>query len=287
MTLENNAILHTAIDAAPHSLLRAALQWHLDEGMDELLAAEPVDRTQIAEQVMPQMDTAKPASPFAHAETAAPAAPAAKPLLGASQARAESKALAEKATTLEELREAIEGFDGLAIKNTASHLVFSDGNVDAPIMIIGEAPGADDDRQGKAFVGPSGQLLDQMLKWIGLDRHHEEAAKSVYLSNILNWRPPGNRTPTEGEIEVALPFIEKHIELAKPKILILCDGVAAKSLLQSDVSISRLRGKWHDYNGIPAIATYHPSYLLNTPAQKQKVWRDMLMVKEKIRELGL
>ena len=160
-------------------------------------------------------------------------------------------------------------------------------------MLVGEAPGADEDRQGKPFVGASGQLLDRILACIGLDRTQEDPLSSVYISNILNWRPPGNRTPNPAEIAVSLPFIERHIQLVKPKILILCGGVSAKALLGRDESISRLRKGWHDYRPqtaqlqnadaqpIPAIATYHPAYLLRTPAQKRAVWADMLSVQEK------
>jgi uracil-DNA glycosylase family 4 len=150
-------------------------------------------------------------------------------------------------------------------------------------MLVGEAPGADEDRQGLPFVGVSGQLLDKILACIDLSRTAEDPAKAVYISNILNWRPPGNRTPSDSEVAISLPFIRRHIELVRPKCLILCGGVSAKALLGSGDSISRLRGKFHDVMGIPAIATYHPSYLLRTPAQKRAVWADMLMLKEKMR----
>lgn len=165
-------------------------------------------------------------------------------------------------------------------------------------MLVGEAPGADEDRLGKPFVGASGQLLDRIMKYIDLDRGESDPQKAIYISNILNWRPPGNRTPNPAEIEVSLPFIEKHIALIKPKILILCGGVAAKALLGRTEGISRLRKTWHDYKpqtkglnvddpAIPAIATYHPAYLLRTPVQKKAVWADMLSIDQKRKELGL
>jgi DNA polymerase len=218
--------------------------------------------------------------------------------LGASEARTESVKLALAAQTLDDLRAAIAAFDGIGLKDTATNLVFSDGNPDAPIMLIGEAPGADEDRLGKPFVGASGQLLDKILKTAGLDRAGEDALHSIYISNILNWRPPGNRTPAPAEIEVSLPFIERHIQLVKPKMLILAGAVSAQALLNTTDSISKLRGRWIDYtprtpelrneaSSIPVLATYHPAYLLRTPAQKRSVWADMLLILEKRCELGL
>jgi DNA polymerase len=223
----------------------------------------------------------------------AQAAPSSSPLLGASEARQEAARLAAQAGSLDELREAIAAFEGIALKRTATQMVFADGKPGAPVMVIGEAPGADEDRQGLPFMGMSGQLLDEILKCIGLSRHAEDPRKAVYISNILNWRPPGNRTPAPGEIEASLPFIERHIALAAPKALIFAGGVPAKALLSRTEGISRLRQTWHDYNcltpeiaqgtqTIPALATYHPSYLLSTPGQKRAVWADMLMLSKKL-----
>lgn len=188
----------------------------------------------------------------------------------------EAKKIAGKCKTLDDLKTAIQKFDGLSLKKTATQIVFADGKADAKIMVIGEAPGGDEDRQGVPFVGAHGQLLDKILACINLSRTH-----NVYISNILNWRPPGNRTPTKEEMEIAAPFILKHIDLIKPDYLILCGGVAAQTILKSKDSISRLRGKIHDLdNGIKAIATYHPLSLLQTPLQKKKVWDDMLMLQD-------
>ncbi|MEM7618535.1 MAG: uracil-DNA glycosylase, partial [Pseudomonadota bacterium] len=214
-------------------------------------------------------------------------------VIGAAEAMVESKKLAAACTNLDELKQAIANFDGLSVKKTATNMVFSDGNPKADIMLIGEAPGADEDAQGKPFVGASGQLLDKILASIGLARDSKEIDKAVYISNILNWRPPGNRTPTAQEIEISLPFIEKHIELVSPKYLILCGAVPGKSLLNQKASISKLRGKFHEYQAISiqntaqertilALATYHPAYLLRTPAQKRAVWADMLMLKSEL-----
>lgn len=273
----------------PHDIAaRAALEFYTDHGVDVAVNDDPVDRMK---------DDAKPPMPeIVKTSVAPPAAESAAPLLGKNDARIEAAKLAQGAGTLEELCEAIAAFDGIAIKKTATNLVFSDGNPKAPIMLIGEAPGADEDRQGKPFVGVSGQLLDKIIACIGLDRTEEDPNKSIYISNILNWRPPGNRTPSPAEIEVSLPFIERHIQLIQPKLLIFCGGVAAKSLLASDASVSKLRKIWHDYvpktpelnsDPIPAIATYHPAYLLRTPVQKRAVWADMLMLQDKARDLNI
>lgn len=274
----------------------AALQWHLDVGADEALEDAPVDATAMkaAARAAPDAEPAKPAAPVAVTPVEE------KSFLGAAESRQESTRLAREAKTIDELREAIAAFDGLPLKKTATNLVFSDGNPAAPVMLVGEAPGADEDRLGKPFVGASGQLLDRILACIGIDRKNENPADSIYISNILNWRPPGNRNPSPAEIEVSLPFIEKHIALVKPKLLIFAGGVPTKALLATEQGISRLRGKFHDYQPlttelfdgappapIPALATYHPSYLLRTPSQKRLVWQDMLMFQEKRRSLGL
>jgi len=283
---------------------KAALQWYLDHGVDAAVGDEPVDRyaapVAVAARAQPAEITSE--MPQKAPEAVAPKAPQqsaqAAPLLGTSQVRAETVKLAQAASTLEELREAIESFDGISLKKTATNLVFSDGNPKADIMLIGEAPGADEDRAGVPFAGESGHLLDKILACIGLSRGAEDAAQGVYISNILNWRPPGNRTPSPGEIEASLPFIERHIQLAQPKIVIFCGGVAAKSLLGRSDGISRLRKTWHNYKPqtaelqndateIAGIATFHPAYLLRTPAQKRAAWHDMVSVDKKRTELGL
>ncbi len=267
---------------------RAALQWHIDNGADEALNTEPGQR-RTAPVIAPAPAPAEPVQ-----SAAITAVTASTPLMGKSDQRAEAEKLAAAANTLEELQAAIAAFDGLALKKTATNLVFSDGNPNAPVMLVGEAPGGDEDRLGKPFVGISGQLLDKIFKCINLDRTEQDPLRAVYISNILNWRPPGNRTPSPAEIEISLPFIEKHIALVKPKFLILCGGVSAKALLNTELSISRLRGKWHDYlpssevlraqnpAPIPAIATYHPAYLLRTPSQKRGVWQDMLTLQARL-----
>lgn len=270
--------------------LLSALEWHIESGVDEALAEEPVNRCALQKEP-PKTQMIAQTAPAATAMSA----PNPQPLLGASEAYQAALALAQQADNLDVLKKAIAEFDGLALKQTATNMVFCDGNPAAPVMLVGEAPGADEDRLGRPFVGVSGQLLDVILAAIDRDRKAAEPDKALYISNILNWRPPGNRTPAPGEIEVSLPFIEKHIALVKPKLLILCGGVSAKALLGTTDGISRLRGRWHDYKpqspgigeglSIPAIATYHPAYLLRTPAQKRAVWQDMLCVQQKLRDL--
>jgi DNA polymerase len=274
-----------------------ALQWHLDAGADEALSADPVDATYVPPlSALLDDGAAAPAAPAA-APVAAASAPVSADIPGAAAARAEAARLATAAQTLDELREAIAAFEGLGIRKTAKNLVFADGNPRAPLMIVGEAPGADEDRIGKPFVGVSGQLLDRILACIGLARTAEDPADAVYISNILNWRPPGNRTPTDAEVDISRPFIERHIALVKPRLLVFAGGVSAKGLLNSTDSISKMRGKWHDYRPttpgiaddgapIPALATYHPAYLLRTPSQKKAVWADMLTVQARLRETG-
>jgi DNA polymerase len=195
-------------------------------------------------------------------------------------------ALARAARSLDELREALMAFDGCPLKDTATNLVFADGNPSSRVMIVGEAPGADEDRDGRPFVGVSGQLLDRMLAQIGLDR------TSVYITNIIFWRPPGNRQPTTAEVAACLPFVERHIELANPSILLLAGGASAKTLLARNEGIMRLRGRWFLYEStgmsrpIPALPTFHPAFLLRQPAQKREAWRDLLALSEKLGELA-
>ncbi|HEU0117785.1 MAG TPA: uracil-DNA glycosylase [Alphaproteobacteria bacterium] len=191
------------------------------------------------------------------------------------------------AQTIDALKEELKNFDGCALRHTAMNLVFADGNPESDIMFVGEAPGEDEDRQGKPFVGVSGQLLDKMLAPVGLDR------SNIYISNILFWRPPGNRSPTDAEIASCLPFCERHIALVRPKVLVLLGGVAAKSLLRTKEGITRMRGRWTEYQPplgsdltapIPCLPIYHPAYLLRQPAAKRQAWNDILLLIKKVNE---
>jgi DNA polymerase len=261
-------------DAETAALL-AALRLQLDWGADEALAEAPLDRL-----------AAQPPRP---APPAAPAAPAARQRRAAAvlplPAATAAAGLAAGAHSLEALREAMTQVD-TPLRETATNLVFADGQPGAPIMLLGEAPGADEDRQGKPFVGVSGQLLDRMMASIGLDRHGPGAENSFYISNILPWRPPGNRTPTDAEITLFLPFVLRHIALARPKRLVLLGGVAAKSLLRAKDGITRLRGRWHDLptdlGPLPALPTWHPAYLLRNPAAKRESWADLVLLRRTI-----
>lgn len=239
------------------------LQWYHEMGVDVAVLNEPQNRF-----------LAK--SPSLSPVIEKSVKPAATPSL--------SNHPAYQCKTLEELRQAMASFTGCSLKETAMNMVFSDGNPKADVMLVGEAPGADEDRLGKPFVGQSGQLLDKALATVNLDR------TKVYISNIIPWRPPGNRPPTTAEIAACQPFIEKHIELVAPKVLILLGGVAAKTLLATTEGIVKLRGRWHSYRPTPTspeiktMATFHPAYLLRSPGQKAFVWRDFLTVE---RELSL
>jgi DNA polymerase len=180
----------------------------------------------------------------------------------------------------------MEAFEGCALKKTAANTVFADGTPSHHIMLIGEAPGRDEDKMGKPFVGRAGQLLDKMLAAIGLDR-----ATNAYITNVINWRPPDNRDPTPEEAATCLPFLRRHIELAEPAILILLGAVSARHVLGRTDGIMRLRGKWLEYHVagrmIPVMPTLHPAYLLRRPADKKLAWHDLQAIESKIKSLGL
>ena len=193
--------------------------------------------------------------------------------------------LVEEIKTVDELEQAVKKFEGCSLKVTAKNTVFGDGNPDSKILIIGESPGADEDRTGRPFVGKSGILLDKMLKSIGLDR------SNVYISNTIYWRPPGNRTPTTSEINICLPFVKKLIEIMSPDIIITLGGSAASTVLNTNETISKLRGRWLEYNindkNISNVmASFHPSYLLRNPITKKKSWADLLKIKKKIADIS-
>jgi len=286
------------------ALLKATLQWYLDHGVDEILADAPIDRTRVksVQEMLAEKEPAVAVKQPAQAPVTAVKnqqqggaqnnqAPQ-TPMMGAAQAITQAVELAGAAQDLGALQKAITEFEGLSIKKTATQIVFSDGTADAPIMVIGDVPGAQDDREGKPFMGQEGALFDKILASIGLERGADEANKAAYLTNLLNWRPPGNRTPSQSEIDISLPFLKRHIALQKPKALLIFGGAAGAALLDENLSISKLRGRWHIYkcpeNGdIPMRVTYHPTYLMKTPAQKRSVWHDMLAFDEKREELGL
>jgi DNA polymerase len=268
-----------------NNALLEALRWQVEAGADEAIGAEPVDRyNEPAELPRAAAVATPPVAAFAARPASAPPPTAREPAVPTTAATLSARGLAGAARTVNELAEALAAFDGCPLKHTATNLVFADGNPTARVMIIGEAPGADEDRLGKPFVGVSGQLLDRMLAWIGLDRN------KAYITNILFWRPPGNRQPTPAEISACLPFVERHIELVSPEVLLLVGGASAKTLLARNDGITKLRGRWFQFETagmsrpIPALPTYHPAFLLRQPAQKREAWRDLLALQQRLSE---
>lgn len=258
------------------------LSWYAEMGVTEALDDEP--HNHFADPV--PAGASQPRLRSLPGRPAAPARPIAAAATAPDDATVSAKALAREARTLDELKEALAKFEGCALKATAKNLVFADGNPEGRVMMVGEAPGADEDRIGLPFVGRSGQLLDRMLAAIGLSRKED-----VYIANLLPWRPPGNRTPTTTEQGMCLAFTRRHIELAKPKVLVLAGGVAVKAVLDTTEGITRLRGKWTSYTlgdgtVIPAMPTFHPAYLLRTPASKRQSWQDLLAIDKKLKELS-
>jgi uracil-DNA glycosylase len=263
----------------------ADLKWLVEAGADEAVGDGPVDTyALVAKPAVPEAVSTQTlvSSPNSGAPSGGTSATVPLGLESTEAAQASARALAGAATTLEELKAAMAEFNGCALKHTASNLVFGDGNPEANIMFVGEAPGADEDRQGKPFVGVSGQLLDRMLAAIGLDRN------SIYISNILPWRPPGNRKPSPAEVLSCLPFIARHIELIKPKVLILVGGTSASNLLDTKEGITRLRGRWVNYKvgdlDIPTMPIFHPAYLLRQPALKREAWKDIRSIRDRLGE---
>ncbi|MEP0522323.1 MAG: uracil-DNA glycosylase [Hyphomicrobiales bacterium] len=278
--------------------LKDVLQFYADAGVDIALDKNPRNRLVAASVPAPQPipqnshqpnDTLSQTTQTVRSqkapigEPAQPAQSSAKIAVPHESGVQEAREHAASANSLDELKELQKAYDGCGLKKTAKTTVFEDGNRKAKIMLIGEAPGRDEDMQGKPFVGRAGQLLDKMLAAIELDRNN------VYIANILPWRPPGNRTPTVAEMELCKPFIIRQIELAKPELLVFLGGSSAKNLLETTDGILKLRGKWRAYSTaqIPALPTLHPAYLLRQPAQKRLAWRDLLNLKNMAREKGI
>lgn len=261
--------------------LLSVLDWYRAAGVDLAVVDEPVDR--FAQKPPAPSPTAQRPAVAAAAQLTSAAAPLPSGPVGGDPA--EARQLAANAQSLDQLRAVLEGYDGCGLKFRATQLVFADGNPQAKIMLIGEAPGAEEDRQGKPFVGRSGQLLDRMLGAIGLDR------TSVYIVNTVPWRPPGNRTPTPEEMELCLPFLHRQVELVAPELVLTLGGPAMQTVFKSTNGIIKMRGKWQDVvigsHQAPALPTLHPAYLLRNPPAKQQAWRDLLSFKTRMGELGL
>ena len=260
----------------------ALLRWCVEMGADEAIAVEPVNRLAPAPAVAIPTPAPVPRPQAAPAVAAAPPKALTESLAEAAQS---ARRLAAAAETVASLAAIVASFDGCGLKRTATNTVFADGNPAAPVMIIGEGPGADEDRLGRPFVGRAGQLLDRMLAAIQLDR------QSVHITNVVYWRPPGNRTPTTAEIASCLPFALRHIALVQPKILVLAGGTAAGALLPGGQGITRLRGRWFDLEipglaePVPTLPIFHPSFLLRTPERKREAWRDLLALRARLDEL--
>ena len=254
---------------------RDLIDFYLEAGVDALVGEAPVDRF-APETAAPSARAPQPVSLPPDLEIKGRASPPAAPIAPDEAAMA-ARAAVKTAETLDELREILQKFDGCALKATASQLVFADGNPKSRVMFVGEAPGRDEDIEGLPFVGRSGKLLDRMLAAIGLDR------TSVYIANIVPWRPPGNRTPTPQESAICLPFIRRQIELADPDILVCLGGPSAQTLLGIKEGITKTRGRWFTFNSgkreIRALPTFHPAFLLRSPLQKRFAWRDFLAIK--------
>lgn len=259
------------------------LTFYVEAGVDCAIGEEPVNRL-ADETPAPQ----EPPSAAPRLERAA--APPSRPVLAPAVAPPPEAAIvsareaAHAAQSLDELRRLLETFDGCALKFTASRLVFADGNPNARLMFVGEAPGREEDLAGLPFVGRSGQLLDRMIGAIGLDR------TSVYIANIIPWRPPGNRTPTPQETQICLPFIRRQIELVNPDVLVCLGNPSSQGILETKEGIMRTRGRWRDYDtgtrSIKAMPTFHPAYLLRSPVYKKLAWQDFRSIKAALVEAG-
>jgi len=264
----------TAMPPEPPPTVQQLLAFYLEAGVDCALGETPVNR-------LADPDLApEPRAAVVHQQvtrTAPLAPPVMAPRTDATVAPdvaiASAREAARTAPTLDALRQLLENFDGCALKHTATKLVFADGNPQARVMFVGEAPGRDEDIEGLPFVGRSGKLLDRMIAAIGLDR------SKAYIANVIPWRPPGNRTPTPQETQICLPFVQRQIELVNPDVLVTLGNPSTQALLQTREGIMRTRGKWLDYDTgtrtIRAIATFHPAYLLRSPSYKRMSWQDL------------
>jgi DNA polymerase len=262
---------------------RELLAFYLEAGVDTLVDEVALDRLADPPPPAPKPAAARPAAPALPDRAAAAPSPAPAVFGAAVPPSPEAAVMAAReaarsAASLEELRAILERFEGCALRATATRLVFADGNPQARVMFVGEAPGRDEDIEGLPFVGRSGKLLDRMMEAIGLDRG------KAYIANIVPWRPPGNRTPTPQESAVCLPFVRRQIELVDPDILVCLGGPSAQTLLGISDGITKARGRWSQFTTgtreIRAIATFHPAFLLRSPLQKRLAWRDFLAIKK-------
>jgi uracil-DNA glycosylase len=258
--------------------VRELLAFYVEAGVDICLGEEPADHTARGRDQGPDAIERPQPTPLPLAAPPTRPPPGAVAPVAPDAAVMAARQAAKDAANLLELRRILEGFEGCVLKQTAKKLVFADGNPQARVMFVGEAPGREEDLEGLPFVGRSGQLLDRMMAAIGLDR------TSAYIANIIPWRPPGNRTPTPQEAAICLPFILRQIELSHADILVCLGGPSALALLGAKEGILKTRGRWFPYlagsREMRAMATLHPAYLLRQPLQKRLAWRDLLMLKK-------
>ncbi|EAP75394.1 uracil-DNA glycosylase [Roseovarius nubinhibens] len=256
---------------------RALLEWQVELGADEAIGDSPVDRYALEPRAPKPATPAAAPSPAEAAKLPPVAAPKTDPV-------AEARKSALAAQDLAGLKAAMAGYEHCELKRGARQLVFSDGHPGARVMLIGEAPGRDEDRAGKPFVGQAGQMLDRMLAAIGLDRGSDDPGQGAYITNVMPWRPPQNRDPSPEEIAMMVPFMERHVALANPDLLLLVGNISCQAGLGKR-GITRLRGNWTEAYGKPALPIFHPAYLLRMPSAKREAWADLLSLKARLQGL--
>ena len=245
----------------------ALLDWHLELGADEAIGEAGINRYEM------EAPAPKP-KPIA--------TPAIQPTSKTEPVAFDSTPIAQACNTIDALRAAIETFEHCALKQGARNTVFCDGNPKARVMIIGEAPGREEDSAGKPFIGNAGKLLDKMFAAIGLSRHEDRQESALYITNVLPWRPPQNRDPKPEEIALMKPFLLRHIELAQPDIIVTMGNASTQTLRDTTLGITKFRGQWGEVLGIPTIPLFHPAYLLRLPEQKRQAWADLLSLKSRL-----
>ncbi|TVP72571.1 MAG: uracil-DNA glycosylase [Rhodobacteraceae bacterium] len=255
-------------------IARACLEWQVEMGVDEAICDAPVDRY--------ALDPAPAPTPKPTTKGVAAPSPVAPPQLDPVAA---AQAAADSAHDLDALRAALEAYPHCELRRGARNLVFSDGSAGARVMIVGEAPGREEDLQGRPFVGEAGQLLDRMFAAIDMKRGHPDPARALYITNILPWRPPQNRDPSAEERAMMRPFVLRHIALAEPDLVILMGRISAATLLDTSEGITRIRGQWRSLGDRPALPMLHPAYLLRNPAAKREAWADLLALQAKLRTM--
>jgi uracil-DNA glycosylase family 4 len=274
------------IDDMTPTQAAAALAWLVEMGAEEIVSEQPLNRlveAAVAVQAAPAIQRAETPIPPLRAGLPGIAAPAGDTVQDA-------RAIAARCQSLQEIAAALAAFDACPLRKTATNLCFADGNPQAHVLLIGEAPGNEEDLQGKPFVGRSGQLLDRMLAAVGLDRRAEDPSRAVLITNTIFWRPPGNRKPTDAETSMCMPFVWRLIEVMQPRLILCAGATPTQRMINMTDGILKLRGRWFSVQAgarqIPLLATLHPAYLLRQPAQKRLAWRDLLSLRERLDSLA-